>query len=140
MASVALKGRRLRCKTCGKQFTRPVGSNRLNCSVCKPPRDRPDAAPAGPEPAEAVAPRAAGPLELAAVAELTRTERLDTVKGQIAVRLARALDDPDLSDARLSALGSQLEKTMDAATAGALPPPDKGDELSARRRMLAEGA
>lgn len=145
--TVRAKPRTVPCRACRTSFKRPKGTNRLFCFECRPSRvgKTPAAAlPAAPvvEPVELPppAPRDPGPLELAAVAELERTGRLATVKGQIAVRLARALDDPELPDARLSTLGAQLERTMDAATAGAPPPPDGLDELSERRRQMAAGA
>lgn len=128
---------RVRCKTCHKQFTRPTGSNRLNCEACKPPRVLvpPATADAAPKP-----PRDAGEIETATRTELTRCKRSHTVYGAIAVRLARAMDDPALSEARLSALAAQLERTMDRATAGAEAVKDgldaRQDDLQAKIRAV----
>jgi hypothetical protein len=145
--TVRAKPRTVPCRACRTNFKRPKGTNRLFCYECRPSRvgktvvvDPAEQRVAEPVELPPPAPREPGPLELAAVGELTRTGRLATVKGQIAVRLARALDDPELPDARLSTLGAQLERTMDAATAGAPPPPDGLDELGERRRQLAAGA
>ncbi len=84
--------------------------------------------------------RAPGPIEVATQLELESFGRQRSVKGQIALRLARVLDDPELAEARLSAMAGQLEKMMDAATAGATPPADRGDELAAARRAKRESA
>lgn len=128
---------RVRCKTCHKQFTRPTGSNRLNCEVCKPPRVLVSPAAAG---AAAKPPRDAGEIETATRTELSRCKRSHTVYGAIAVRLARAMDDPALSEARLSALAAQLERTMDRATVGAEAVKDgldaRQDDLQAKIRAV----
>ena|SRR6187549_115057 len=128
--------KRVRCKSCGNQFTREQGSNRLNCTTCRPPRVQLTADSQLPAARE---PRAPGEIEIATRAELERAGRLVTVSGAIAVRLAHAMDDPALPEARLSSLASQLERTMERATAGVKAPPD---ELTNRqediRRKTAE--
>jgi len=129
----------LRCKRCNRVFVRPPGTNRLYCFDCKPSRAvvvRVE--PVEPEPEPVPVPpveRGPGPIEQATRAELESFGRDRSVKGQIALRLARVLDDPELAEARLSAMAGQLEKMMDAATAGALPPADRGDELAEARRL-----
>lgn len=129
--------KRVTCKTCRKQFTRSTGSNRLNCEVCKPPRVL--VPPTGEVPA-AREPRAPGEIEVATRHELERAGRLVTVSGAIAVRLAHAMDDPALPEARLSSLASQLERTMERATAGVKAPPDELTQRQARIRAVAESA
>jgi hypothetical protein len=49
------------------------------------------------------------------------------------------MDDPGLSEARLSALASQLDKTLERALAGAKPAPDELDERQERiMRVIGE--
>lgn len=139
---------RLVCPGCRNRFIRPPGTNRKWCETCRPPRFPAPAAPVDqpaddPDPEPEVGPpveRPPGPIEVATLAELVSFGRQTSVKGQIALRLARVLDDPELAEARLSAMASQLEKTIDAATAGATPPADRGDELAAARRLKRESA
>jgi DNA-directed RNA polymerase subunit RPC12/RpoP len=128
--------KRVRCKTCGKQFTRNTGSNRLNCEVCKPPRVAAPVVSAEVPPV----PRGPGPIEAATAHELARVKRVTTVSGAIAMRLARVMDDPDLSEARLTALAAQLERTLEKATAGTPPPPDDLDARQERIRLIQDTA
>ena len=132
--------KRIVCKGCGNRFTKPDGSSRLNCTTCRPPRVQvPVDAPVG-SPAAPVVPRAPGEIEVATRVELERCGRLVTVSGAIAVRLAHAMDDPALPEARLSSLASQLERTMERATAGVKAPPDELTARQARIRAVAETA
>jgi hypothetical protein len=120
---------RVTCKTCHHKFTRPTGSNRLNCEKCKPPRV---IAPAVPEASPTDAPQSPGPVEAATRAELERAQRLGSVAGQVAVRLARDLDSAALTGSQASSLGAQLMRTMAIATDGAPALPDEIDEFTRR--------
>lgn len=105
----------------------------MNCYACRPPRGSAGGGPAAVvAPVQPTEPREPGEIEAATRSELARTRRTNTVHGAIACRLARVMDDPALSEARLSALAAQLERTMDRATAGAAPPPDGLDERQER--------
>lgn len=91
-------------------------------------------------PVEPVEPRPAGEIEAATRRELARCRREHTVHGAIATRLARVMDDPALSEARLSALAAQLERTLERATAGVLPEPDALTERQERILTVMDGA
>lgn len=143
-----MKAVRLICPGCHDPFIRPKATNRKWCETCRPPRFPAPVVRVGAPAADPVAEpevgppveRAPGPIEVATLAELESFGRERSVKGQIALRLARVLDDPELAEARLSAMAGQLEKMMDAATAGATPPADRGDELAEARRLKRESA
>ena len=129
MASV-----RLRCQICRERFSKPLGSRRVNCETCRPPRAKATALP----PPEA--PKV-GPIEAQALADLEAAGRLDTVKGQTLLRLAREADSGRVTAAQLGSLASNLLKVEDAALAGARrPEPDRLDEVSERRRRKAAEA
>jgi hypothetical protein len=85
-------------------------------------------------------PRPPGAIEQATRVDLGKAGRLDTWKGQIAVRLARQLDDESLSTSSVASLGAQLERTMDSALAGAKLAPDEvdaaADEIAEQRAAL----
>lgn len=119
------------CRKCHAKFSRPLGSRRLDCESCSPPRERPQPA-AGPE-----APRKAGELEVAVRAELERADRAETWRGAAAIRLARECDTAKGS--QVSSLIKQLEAAMAAALDGVPPEPDFVDEV-AERRAAAKGA
>lgn len=125
--------KQVRCKTCRASFTPAQGTNRLNCYACRPPRGSAGGGPATVVPPAQVEPRPPGEIESATRAELVRAGRAATVHGAIAVRLARVMDDPDLSEARLTALAAQLERTLDRATAGA---PTAADALDDRQEEI----
>jgi hypothetical protein len=116
-------GARIRCKKCRRQFTRPHGSNRLNCLTCRPPRG--SAAPPVSAPAD-------GDLQRAVRVELERLQQASSVAGAVALRLARSLDDPELGAAQVSSISAQLIRTLEPLAKGAPRPPDELDEFTRR--------
>lgn len=125
---------RLVCKTCHVKFSRPLGSRRIHCENCRPPRDRQDTLPVVPV---SNAPRRPGELEAAVRAELTRAERLESWRGAAAVRLARECDTA--TGSQVSSLIKQLELAMAAALDGVPPEPDFVDEIAERRQAKQAG-
>lgn len=65
-------------------------------------------------------------------AELERCRATRTLAGAIAVRLALALDDPDLGAAQVSSIAAQLGRTMEPLLKMAPREPDGLDDLAAR--------
>lgn len=82
-----------------------------------------------------------GPVEAAALEQLTKAERNQTTLGQAALALARRVDIGRDTGAGLAALVKQLEATVNAATADvkseATPLDRARDELAARRARSA---
>ena len=101
----------------------------MTCYTCRPER-----LTVGPESMSAPRPAERGPVESATIAELERAERLQSVAGQVSVRLARDLDSAALTGSQASSLSAQLLRTMAAATDGAPPEPDEIDEFTRRAR------
>jgi hypothetical protein len=130
-------GVRRTCKkaTCRKQFTPARGTRREYCYDCRPEKTSPGQVPAGPSAATE-----AGPIEAAARAELERVDRLQTVAGQVAVRLARDLDSAALTGSQASSVSAQLLRTMEAATVGAPAEPDEIDAFQAQLRVIRDSA
>lgn len=120
---------RRRCTKCKKQFTPRRGNRRVTCFVCRPERLK-----TGPESMSAPTRAECGPVEAAAIAELERAERLQSLAGQISLRLARDLDSLAMTGSQASSLSAQLLKTVDAATGGAPAEPDEIDEFTRRAR------
>lgn len=124
---------------CGRKFSRPLGSRRVFCETCRPPRKRsgpsdPGGKPDTPDPASLPA----ATLELAAFAELQLAGRVDTFEGALWLRLAREADQaPGSSVARLI---PGLLKAKDTALAGwKRPTRDRVDQLAeARARKAAQ--
>lgn len=124
--------RQIRCQTCKKAFSPERGTRRKNCYTCRPFKRGAGGSPAPVRVDTEPVSRGTGPIELVTVAELSAAGRLDTVSGQIAVRLAHQMDDEHLTGSQVSSLGAQLERTMEKATAGAPPPADEVDDFTAR--------
>jgi len=112
----------IRCKKCRRQFTRPTGSSRLNCETCRPPRVK---TPTVPAPAD-------GLLQQAVRVELERLQQAGSVAAAVALRLARALDDPELGAAQVSSISAQLMRTLEPLAKLAPRPPDELDEFTKR--------
>jgi hypothetical protein len=73
--------------------------------------------------------------------ELERVDRLGTVAGAIAVRLAQRLDAVALTGSQAASLSAQLLKTMAVAMEGtAAPVADEVDEFTARLRDKRDSA
>ena len=126
---MASERRTCKTKTCHTQFSRPLGSRRVYCEKCRPPRDRQAPLPVIPTPDVL---RQPGELEVAVRAELVRTERLESWRGAAAVRLARECDTA--TGSQVSSLIKQLEAAMAAALDGVPPEPDFVDEMAERRQ------
>lgn len=93
---------------------------------------RPEKAAAGPESMDAAGERPDGPLAVAVQAELERVKEAGSVIGAVAMRLARALDDPMLPAAQVASLSAQLMRTMEPIRTPAARPSDEVDEFTAR--------
>ena len=65
-------------------------------------------------------------------AELERCRAAGSLAGAIAVRLARALDDPGLGAAQVSSIAAQLGRTMEPLLKLAPRAPDALDDLAVR--------
>lgn len=103
------------------------------CEECSP-KDRRNRSIASAPPSDA---ESSGPglVESTVRAELERVDRLATVAGAIAVKLAQRLDSAVLTGSQASSLSGQLLKTMAVATEGAIAPePDEIDEFTRRAR------
>jgi hypothetical protein len=118
--------RQIRCRKCKAKFTPMRGSSRVNCFTCRPSRAK-AVSTTGRSPAP-------GMVETATLAELGRAQRLETVAGALAVRLAKDLDSSELTGSQASSLSGQLLKVLAAAVAGAPVEPDTFDEFTARLR------
>lgn len=66
-------------------------------------------------------------------AVLDGAERLGSVPGVLACRLARQLDDASLTGAQAASLARQVQDLMASALDGVAPPRDFVDELTERR-------
>jgi len=75
-----------------------------------------------------------GPVETETLASLKKANRVHTVPGAIALRLARDLDGNALTGSQASSVSAQLLRTMELALDGAPAEPDEVDEFSARLR------
>lgn len=80
------------------------------------------------------APPSDGLMVEAVRAELERCRALGKVEGVIALRLARALDDPSLAASAVASLSAQLTRTLEPLRAGAPRDPDRLDEITERIR------
>jgi hypothetical protein len=126
--------RRTCAKGCGRKFSRPLGSRRVYCETCSPPR-KPKASG---EPAPVVH-VGTGPIEAAALAELTAASRVDTFAGQMWLRLAREADHAP--GAKVGTLVAAMLKVQTTALAGWKPPRnDRLDQLAAARARKAASA
>jgi len=134
---VASERRTCAKKGCPTKFSRPLGSRRVYCETCSPPRkppvsERPEAPPVplhqGP-----------GPLEVAAQAALTAAGRTDTFAGALWLRLAREADQAP--GPKVAVLVTAVLKARTEALEGWKPPrADAVDELARARTRKAESA
>lgn len=75
-----------------------------------------------------------GPVERRTILELEEAGRLDTIRGQAALVLARRLDSRTMdTGSAVAAVVRQLDATVEAAVAGAHMAADPVDELRRRR-------
>lgn len=126
---------RMRCKTCGSRFSRPLGSRRIHCEECRPPRAKPST------PVVVPASSGPGPVEAQALARLEEAGRVETIEGQTLLRLAREVDGGRATAAQLGTLAEKLLRVADIALAGARKAePDWLDEVTARRMAKAAAA
>jgi len=80
------------------------------------------------------APAPDGLMVEAVRAELERCRALHKVEGVIALRLARALDDPLLAASSVASLSAQLTRTLEPLRADAPRDRDRLDEITQRIR------
>lgn len=127
---------------CGAEFEAQHPKARFHSAACRkrahrgaPTRDTSQSVPSVPSIVPAVP--GAGPVEAAALEQLTAVEREKTTLGQAALALARRVDVGGDTGAGLAALVKQLEATVKAATAGVKSEQSaldkRRDELAARR-------
>lgn len=129
---------RLRCKKCKRRFTPARATVRVYCFECRPPRTSSSGTLAtAPPRSDTDGP---GPIESATKAELEAADRLSTVAGQVAVRLARDLDSAALTGSQAASVGDRLLKVMASATAGVPAEPDEIDEFRAQLSVIRDSA
>ena len=127
MATVTRRCKNDRCK---RRFRISAQSRRLFCEECRPSRAKSS------DVDETTAPPAAGPgpIEAQSLARLEGAGRIDTIEGQLLLRLAREADDGRATASQLASLSEKLLRVADAALAGTKTrEPDRLDELTARR-------
>lgn len=115
------------------------GRRRTMCENCSPRDLRKRSSP----PSSTTPPEPPGPgvVESTVRGELERVDRLTTVAGAIAVRLAQRLDATALTGSQAASLSAQLLKTMAVALEGTTPPVvDEVDEFTARLRDKRDSA
>lgn len=123
-------------KGCGNKFSRPLGSRRIYCEACRPPRARLASVPD--VPASSSGP---GPIEVQVLARLEAAERVETIEGQLLLRMAQEADGGRTTAAQLGSLAEKLLRVADVALAGTVTrAPDELDEITARRRAKAAAA
>ena len=118
---------RMRCRKCHLRFSKPMGSRRLDCETCSPPRkakaDRPSEESGG-----------VGPIEARVLDDLELVDRQDTVQGLLVLALARDIDAGRVAPAQKGAAGQKLLVLLGAALEGTVrPSADRLDELAERR-------
>lgn len=139
-------------KDCRRRFTPAPGAVRRFCYFCRPlpgygDPHAPRTAPAGPgpvaDPAGPVAPPAPvepGRYEVRALAVLTAKGAAETMAGEIALGIARAMDNSSLSPPQAISAGKDLLKIMDQAIAEVPPVADGIDAAQERALKIAESA
>lgn len=132
-----MAAQRRRCRKCRVQFSRPMGSRRLDCEKCSPPRVRSTPAEPVAEVAELAPERARGDLETTTLVELAAVGRAETTAGALALYLARQLDAGGHTGSQTAALAARLLEARAQAVAGATPTDDAVDELRRRREWRA---
>jgi hypothetical protein len=124
------------CKSdgCRRRFTPRRGTRREYCYECRP--ERTQAAAEAPADVQQAAPRRLdGPMAVVVRAELERAGQLETVTGGVALRLASALDDPNLGAAQVASISTKLLAVMEPLARLGPQVPDEVDEFT---RRLAE--
>lgn len=89
---------------------------------------------------EVGAPLPDGLMVAAVRGELERCGAAGSVAGAVALRLARALDDPQLGAAQVSSISAQLLKTLEPIQRSAPRESDRIDDLAERARARREAA
>ena len=128
------------CDACGKPYEAKTKTSRYCSSTCRSRASR--AGLSGPPTPAAVArapvERVTGPVEAHAIEELAAVGRLETSRGQVAVRLARAMDQSTADTASaLASLARQYEASLEVAMRGTrreTSPLDRARDELARRR------
>ena len=81
-----------------------------------------------------------GPMVAAVRLELERCRADRSVAGTVALRLARALDDPQLGAAQVSSISAQLLRTLEPIQKAAPPQADRLDDLAEKAKARREAA
>ena len=128
------------CDACGTTYTAKRAASKFCSARCRTRASRGQqvgelvalpATPAAPEP------ETAGAVERATTVALVEADRIDSPLGQVALALARRIDQPGIdTGSAVAALARQLEATLTAATRGAVAatsPQQLRDELAQRR-------
>ena len=118
-----------RPKGCGKRFAPRRGTRRQFCYECRPERT---STPSDPGPPVALPTN--GEMATAVTIELERLGQKASVTGVIALKLARALDDPSLGAAQITSVSQRLLATLEPLQKLAPREPDAVDEFTARLR------
>lgn len=128
-------------KGCGRKFSRPLGSRRLYCETCSPPR-KPARGVVEGAPPPVLHGGEPGPIEAAALAQLQAVERHETVAGVLVLALARDIDAGTVTPAQKGGAGQKLIALLAEAMRGTTPPrqPDALDEITRRRMERAAAA
>jgi hypothetical protein len=92
-----------------------------------------------PPPADA-GPPVDGEMTAAVRAELARLGQSTSIPGAVALRLARALDDPALGHAQVASLSDKLMKVLEPLLRDGPRPPDEVDEFTRRLQEKAASA
>lgn len=119
-------------KGCGRRFSKVIGSRRVYCEECSPPREQ----RTGPDKASGPAGDAApGPIERRLLKDLQSADRHETVDGLGALAVARDVDHGRVPCSQKPRVLSQLAKLRDAALDGAVVAgSSRLDDLAKRRR------
>jgi hypothetical protein len=124
------------CAGCGRSFQSKTYRAKSCSAVCRTRVSRANRDPVAPLVSALPLPEGAAAVgegcEALVVQALTQANRLRTVKGQIAIALARRVDASTVVMG-FAALTKELERAYEAAMAGVTAEADPLDEIRARR-------
>lgn len=124
------------CDACGESFT----ASRKDARFCSPRCNKRFQRGAR-RPGERPSPGGLSGVEATVRAELDAVGLVGTARGQIALQLARRIDDPDReTGGGLATIAKRLDQLMESATAGVQVEADPLDELRAARERKRSAA